>query len=120
MTDEKDNIAVLMQEYNSLRSWVFSRVNNAYQLIGIGPAALAILLTVSQVSGALLIVALILAMAGFSLGLCLTVLDVQQAGIRLLELEKEINRRAGQELLQWETRFGGRFSRRLLNRLIPN
>jgi hypothetical protein len=42
--DEYQKINILLSEYNSLQNWLNLRVNNIYQVIGIGPTALAITL----------------------------------------------------------------------------
>jgi hypothetical protein len=47
-------------------------------------------------------------------GLWVSWIDVHEAGFRLVELEEEINKQAEERLLQWENKWGGRHTRRLL------
>jgi hypothetical protein len=102
-------IAILFKEYDTLRAEILNRTNNGYQLIGIGAALGAGLLTwfgahgvdrMFWISGA----SFVLVFAAFTWAMHR---DISFAAGRLRQLESEINRLAGAELLQWETRWGG-------------
>lgn len=102
---EELKVRILLQEYAGLRSEIQARTNNLYQL---------------GAAGTVLFVWIIGRPLGFSfwftLATSLVVVsylywligrDVEKAATRLRELEKNINNRAGEALLVWETRWGG-------------
>jgi len=106
---EEEKVKILLQEYASLRSEILTRINNMYQLIAIS-AALVIWITrqsmsvgfsVAFVAG---VVAAVIVVAFFFWTISR---DIAKAARRLRELEKDINCRAGETLLVWETQWGG-------------
>jgi hypothetical protein len=110
--EDKDKVAVLLAEYNSLRTWIFARVNNGYQLIAVGPAIIALVLT--QTSGWVTAFTLGGGIGLLLVGLFLSWLHVHEAGPRMIELELLINKMAGEPLLMWEQQQGGLLTRRLV------
>jgi hypothetical protein len=109
---QQDKVHILLQEYNSLRTEVIHRANNLYQLLAIGGAvflwALTRLLEPSvRIIDARFWWSLAVPVAVVSLLLCYLNRDILKAAARLRELESDINRRAGETLLEWETRWGG-------------
>jgi hypothetical protein len=109
MTDsgigEKEQIQILLAEYSSLRSEINSRITSVYQVAAIAAVAAAWLL--QQTLGARFFIGVALTIIGLSLCAWVLIRDCIRASIRVQELEKEINRRAGDRLLVWETEWGG-------------
>ena len=102
----KDKIQILLNEYSSLRNEVVQRTNNLYQIIGIGAVLLSLIFARSYGEArfwiAVAIGVVVITTCGF-----LIHHDVEKLARRLRALEKEINHRAGEELLIWETVWGG-------------
>lgn len=108
---QKDRIQILLSEYSTLRSEILSRTGYGFNLAAIGAALITWLVTgLSQqpwgsrswrfwtVIGAMVIAFLIMTWAN--------VRDLKRAAFRVKELEHEINSRAGEHLLTWETLAG--------------
>lgn len=95
---------MLFKEYEALRSGILGRTNNGYQLWGIGAALLTFLISRPLDWKFWTLMGLFVAV--FSLFSWTTVRDIKKAAERLRELENDINKLAGDELLQWETRWG--------------
>jgi hypothetical protein len=102
-TDPFPGIQILLQEYSTLRSEILGRTNNIYQLIAGVPAVLIFIL--QQQSHFLILLSILIATTGLFTWLISR--DISKAARRLRQLEREINRRAGDHLLEWETRWGG-------------
>jgi hypothetical protein len=103
-----EKIQILLQEYNSLRSEMIERHTVTYQAIGIiGAAFVGLIALVWNTS----IKVKIFAVVGFVVVFTGVVLwinrDVAKAAKRVRELEADINTRAGEPLLKWETEHGG-------------
>jgi hypothetical protein len=110
-----DHVEVLFKEYDTLRTEIISRTSNAHQLatvfavlwvgvfswlvsrIGITPRGIAALVGVT--------VAFVAVLA--AVNRWVIQLDISNAAARIRELEAEINRLCGAELLKWETHWGG-------------
>jgi hypothetical protein len=101
-----ERIQILLQEYSTLRSEILTRTSNMYQLIVGAPTAWIFLLehrsnfTVFWLFFAILVVGCCI------LGWFIS-RDISKAARRLRELESDINRRANENLLVWETQWGG-------------
>ena len=104
--DQKDKIQILLAEYSSLRSEISERVTSGYQLVAVGIAALAIIvgstMSLRIQIGMTLGLAIILAVNSR-----LIMRDVSRSARRVIQLEADINQRAGEELLAFESRMGG-------------
>lgn len=101
---EKDKIQILLQEYNTLRSELVANTGRALQMATL--VGIALTLTLSRpVDKRFWIVAIIGVVGLVGLG-SVVIRDVRRLGHRVIELEKDINRRAGEELLVWENRRG--------------
>lgn len=96
-----DKISILALEYNSLRSDINSRMSSIFQVCAIYVAVLsfkqlfeknAIVIVISSV---------------FAIGLYFLCNDIYKAGKRVQRLEADINRRANEKLLMWESELGG-------------
>jgi hypothetical protein len=109
MTDntigEKERIQILLAEYNSLRSEILARTTSVYQVAAI--SALAAIWLLQQQIGKRLLVGGTLAVIGLSICAWVLARDSMRAALRVQELEKEINRRAGEHLLVWDNEWGG-------------
>jgi hypothetical protein len=110
---ETDKITILMHEYDTLRDELIQRWVGAQTDISIGVLVLVGVLTVmftSQVNLARSIILggiVTLGVIVFIYAMWLVFVDNQRAAARLREIEQEVNSRAGEELLKWETRWGG-------------
>lgn len=104
---QKDRIEILLHEYDALRDEIVNRTNFGYQIAA--AAALAITWLMQQelshkgslfwsIVGAVTVLFLV---ASF-----VDVRDLKRAAFRVRELEGEINSRAGEHLLVWETLSG--------------
>jgi len=102
---EKEKLTILLQEYSSLRQEIINRMNNGFQLL----AVIAVLLTLTLQGGSRLKVWVGLSAIGivFLIGGWMTFGNINKAASRLRELERDINARAGEKLLIWESEHGG-------------
>ncbi|MFA6054721.1 MAG: hypothetical protein WC769_05025 [Thermodesulfovibrionales bacterium] len=96
-------IQILLQEYSTLRSEILSRTNNMYQLIVGAPTVLIFIL--QNKSHFWILFAILVAVS--CLFSWLISRDISKAARRLRRLENDINFRAKDHLLEWETRWGG-------------
>lgn len=119
-----DKIAILLEEYKTLRTEVISRTGYGFQA---GAVFVVVVTWLSQQ----------LATAYWLLAIIATTIitfvawiffrrnnqEIWNAGLRLREIEHSVNSRAGAQLLQWERRFGGSrdsFNKSLLNASPPS
>ena len=124
--EDKDRIAILMQEYATLRAEIIARTGFGFQLAGITAAALTWFVGQRLWDPAL---SPLPPWALAALGIIVFVVvilfrvnkrDIWKAAARLREIEHEVNSRAGERLLIWETAAGaGRMSfwRSLISRV---
>jgi hypothetical protein len=102
---EKEKIQILALEYSSLRSEINVRNSSIYQVAAVfGLVSVWIL---SQPWGTKLLIGGCLALIGFFICGWFITRDSIKAAIRVQDLEQEINRRAGEKLLVWESELGG-------------
>ena len=101
----KDKITILLSEYSTLRAEIIARTTQGFQLLAVS-GALLIWVSARQIDIRFWVVCsvgtVVVACASF-----FTIRDTKKAATRLCELEKDINNRAGEELLVWETVWGG-------------
>jgi fatty acid desaturase len=107
----KDKIHILLQEYNALRSEMLQRINAMMQWIVVGAAATIGLITLiwgnrTDPQLRFLVILLVVVWCLIFLGLIFLIRDRNKLSRRIRELEKDINHRAGETLLVWETRWG--------------
>jgi hypothetical protein len=104
---EKERVQILLAEYTSLRSEINARMTSVYTVASFTAGIVIWLL--QQQAGSLY---LGLAAAGIGLTLCAWALmrDLVRTALRVREIEAEVNRRAGERLLVWETEWGGQTS----------
>jgi len=101
---EKERTQILLNEYNSLRSEINSRVSNAFQVVAIAAGAIALCVQSSWNGWPAILALLILATV---ILLWIIFHNFFNAGLRVQELERDINRRANEKLLVWENERGG-------------
>ncbi len=103
--NETEKVGILLHEYDSLRREIHTRTANLYQVIAVA-AALAVWLLGRDAN----IVSCAVGAAAFGAILYLYAVirhDIRKAAARVRELEQNVNRRAGEQLLDWETVHGG-------------
>ena len=115
---EKEKIQIRLAEYNTLRAEIIARTTNAYQVWGL--IAVVVIWILQQPVGSTLAIGVTLAVVGLSFGLWSLTRDVIRAGIRVQEIEREINDRAGEKLLVWENERGGLSERPFDSNRIPS
>lgn len=103
---ERHKIAILLNEYNTLRAEIIARIGHLYQMIGYGVAAI-ILLTTLQPTNRIFWALLALVIITFGLGLWFYGRYVWSCGTRIREIELDVNDRAREDLLVWENLWGG-------------
>ncbi len=107
--DEPDKIKILLSEYTSLSNQIISRFAGQCQLYSIIAAVTIGLLGVyfaDFISGCSLLGLLVLT-ALFLAWLWLDIdRDIAKAALRIREIEARINVSAGEQLLEWETKWG--------------
>jgi hypothetical protein len=105
--DQKDRIQILLSEYSTLRSEILSRNTMGVQLTAIGVALITWLWKDLPKDPMWYHWIVIVLLAGvFVIFYNANVRDVKKAALRLRNLEHEINSRAGEHLLVWETLSG--------------
>ena len=108
MTDqtigEKERIQILIAEYSSLRSQLIARTTSIYQVAAI--LAIAAIWLLQQQIGMMLWMGGGLTVIGISACAWCLARDCMRAALRVRELENEINRRAGERLLVWDSEWG--------------
>jgi len=107
--DEKDRIQIILAEYNSLRAESTARMTSVYQVATM-TALVLIWLLQQKDGGAPLYLGLIAAIAGLSICAWTIARDLGRTGIRVRQIEGEINKRAGEDLMVWESKWGGQTS----------
>jgi prepilin signal peptidase PulO-like enzyme (type II secretory pathway) len=109
---QKDKIQILLSEYTTLRSEILTRTGYGFQLAGlaavIGTWLLAQTLLKQTQQKLPLWFWIVLAVTGvfFAVATFANVRDLTRAANRVKDLEHEINSRAGESLLVWETLSG--------------
>ena len=115
--EEGQKIPILLAEYNSLRTETIIRTGHGFQIAGFSITALTIWAaeeTTGKTWLALAAIIGVLAAAGW-----FTLREITQATRRIREIERDINARAGEDLLVWETLWVG-WATGLLGRGSPN
>ena len=100
---ERDKIQVLLHEYDTLRTEGIYRNSAMFQLIGVGALLFCLLMQQGITYRWFVSLAVFLAVMfvfSYFLGS-----DITRSARRVRELERDINARAGEELLVWENRW---------------
>lgn len=101
---QKDKIQILLQEYNTLRAELVVNGNKTFQLLSLGGALFVLI--ISRPLDVRFWTALVAALVGISYFSFVVMRDIRRLAKRVRELEHDINRRADEELLIWESRWG--------------
>jgi hypothetical protein len=104
--DEKEKTNILLSEYNSLRTEVNERISNAFQVAAISVTGLALCFQI-QMADSTRVNALLIVGIGAAFLLWIIFHNFLNAGLRVQELERDINKRASEKLLIWENERGG-------------
>ncbi|MGB6947255.1 MAG: hypothetical protein WBE37_32950 [Bryobacteraceae bacterium] len=104
----EQRLEILFKEYDTLRAEIISRINNIFQIVGfaVSVSAVGMPLLWSRTTTYVFWIS-VLALAAVLYGLWLLVhVEIGRAAERLRQIEAQVNGIEGQELLQWETRWG--------------
>src|SRR6266849_10226121 len=104
----KEQIDILLKEYDTLRQEIIARTSQGFQVLGFGVLLYTALVawfgahSVDRTFWVLLII-FVLTIAVVSL---MAHRDINMAARRISEIELHVNNLAGATLLQWETKYG--------------
>ena len=98
----EEKIKILLQEYATLRQEIIARTTHGFQLISVGTVVLTWLVATRD-PGPFLLIVVLTAAAVLLAAVWLTFRAIGRAATRVRQLEAEVNRRAGEDLLVWET-----------------
>lgn len=101
-----DKINILLHEYDTLREEIVNRTGHGYQLLSVA-AVLVVWIIGKDKFDCRFWFALVLTSCLLGYGGWAIFRDIGKASSRIRELEKNINNRAGEVLLIWETKRGG-------------
>jgi hypothetical protein len=103
----KERLQVLIAEYNTLRAEAIQRNSVLIQIMTVGGTVLTTILTASIAYGSWAIFTLVVVLSNVLLVAYKVIeFDILRFSVRLRALEEEINCRAGERLLIWETEQG--------------
>jgi hypothetical protein len=105
MTD-MEKVQILLAEYNTLKAQIISRGATSVQVIAIGVAALAVSASLLKDNLRLGLVVFLSLLIGVGVQARLTNRDLLEEAAQVRRLEAEINSRAREKLLTWETSNG--------------
>lgn len=103
---ERDKIQVLLTEYTSLRTEIIHRVNNMYQLLAVVGALCGWAVTREKFDVRWWAAVVPVAIALIACWLMLNS-NIRRVAAHLREIECSVNARAGENLLVWESTWGG-------------
>jgi hypothetical protein len=104
---QKDRIQILLSEYAALRAEIMSRTGFGFQIAAVSLAGITWLMQQQLDNRPWYFWLIMVGVAGcFSIAIFVNVRDLTRAAHRIKELEYEINSRAGEHLLVWETLSG--------------
>lgn len=102
---QEEKIKILLQEYATLRQEIIARISHGYQIMSVGTVLFAWIF-ITKTQGIPFWLAFVIALIIFLFAVWFILRDINKAAERIRELETEINSRAGEELLVWESRWG--------------
>jgi len=104
---QKDRIQIMLSEYAAIRAEVLARTGYGFQVFGFFTVVLTWVVTQSSTVSPLLFWPVLVAIvAGFVVLDFVNSRDLRIAAEHLKKMEHEINSRAGEHLLVWETQYG--------------
>lgn len=103
-----DKIQILLHEYDTLRNALLARYSAQFKAVGVLALVLTGLVTVIATNG---LNKILVGLVGSSVVIFILVIlwidyDIARAAKRVREIETDINARAGEPLLTWETHWG--------------
>ena len=107
---QPERVRILLAEWSALRAEMVARMGHGYQLLTVATAAIWILMLAgtSDKTPTWLIYTLIPLFAlAYAFAAWFIMRDSYKLRDRLLEIEVSINERAGEDLILWETLWGG-------------
>ncbi|MDQ1446094.1 MAG: hypothetical protein QOI20_2558 [Acidimicrobiaceae bacterium] len=102
-------VNVLLKEYDALRTEVLARIRSRLELLTVALAGFGLLLHAKHVRPGL-VAALALGVVALHTYFGWAIAKINR---RLTAVERDVNARMGEDLLQWESRYGSRFFIRL-------
>jgi hypothetical protein len=102
----KEKVSILLHEYDKLGQEIHNRTSNGFQLLFSVGVALFVWIIAQQNIDWKFWIAMSVGLITLSLGGWFIFRDINKAAMRLRELENDINLRADEELLVWETKWG--------------
>jgi predicted lysophospholipase L1 biosynthesis ABC-type transport system permease subunit len=104
--EQAEKIGILLAEYGSLRSEIIARMNHGYQLLSVAIAGIAIISVFQQARWMLFAASFAIGVI-FFIGSWLVWRDLRKLARRVQGIELDVNSRAGEHLLVWETLWRG-------------
>jgi hypothetical protein len=113
---QRDRIQILQSEYSALRAEIVARTGFGFQTAAVALAGITWMMQ-QPLTGRSFLFWSIMAFVGlcFLIAIFVNARDLSRAAFRIKEIEHEINSRAGEHLLIWET-LGGVVTRMSLTR----
>jgi hypothetical protein len=105
---ERQKIAILLNEYSTLRAEIVVRIGHLYQLIGFGTGAIILLNTVGVFLEHAFWYLVTLVVVTFAISLWFYGRYAWLLSERVREIELDVNDRVREDLLVWENLWGGR------------
>jgi len=106
--EEKDKISIVLEEYRSLRTECMQRntvLNNILTVAGtVTAGSVGVMVQYSAYTAGITTLLIILILVTYTF--LLIDYDSRRINFRLRQIEADINRRAGDHLLRWETEHG--------------
>jgi hypothetical protein len=97
--NEDQKIEILLREYDALRADIANRNNNTFEVFA---AAIGLVIG-ALVYRAWLLLGIVIILIGPALYFLWR--DLRENATRLLQIEDDVNRRAGERLLRWDTQW---------------
>ena len=105
-----ERVRVLLVEWSALRAEMVARMSHGYQLLTVATAAITILVlagTSERTPIWLIYILIIVFTPAYAFATWFIMRDSYKLRDRLLEIEVSINERVGEDLILWETLWGG-------------
>jgi hypothetical protein len=107
---QPERVRILLTEWSALRAEMVARMTHGYQLLTVATAAITILVIAgtNPATPRLLTYALAIVFAvAYAFAAWFVLRDSFKLRDRLLQIEASINERVGEDLIVWETLWGG-------------
>ncbi len=105
--DANEKLHVLLVLYESLRWDILVRTGGMYTLVATLTVVISLIPSAFEKGFIILVPALAIVLPVFAAFFYAIHRDIEKAAARLRDLERQINGLVGEELLDWETRYGG-------------